>query len=1327
MLRAFIEACVKNRFFVLLMTLIVVGWGLWAMWTTPVDAIPDLSDVQVIIASEWMGQSPQEIEDQVTYPISAAMLGVPKVKTVRGFSFFNTSFVYVIFEDGTDLYWARSRVLEYLNALLGSLPSGVKTTLGPDATGVGWVFQYTVESDRHNLGELRAIQDWYIRYQLLSVPGVSEVASVGGFEKQYQVDIDPNRLLAYDIPIGQVASAVRRSNQQVGASMLEIAEKEFMIRGLGYLQGVDEIRNAVISTSPTGTPVLVRDVAYVHEGPKMRRGIAERDGVGEVVSGVIVMRQGENALKVIEQVKQKIADISPGLPPGVRIVSIYDRSALIERAIDTLRSTLVKESITVAVVIVLFLWHVQSSLVAVITLPIGVLVSFIVMRAQGLNANIMSLGGIAVAIGAMVDASIVMVENVHKTLERDEEEGRRRGLWEVVAESSKQVGPSLFFSLMIIAVSFLPVFTLQAQEGRLFRPLAFTKTYAMAAGAILAVTLVPVLMGYLIRGKVIREERNPLNRLLIGVYRPVIWPVLRWRWAVIALAGAVVVATIIPLRRIGSEFMPPLDEGDLLYMPSSAPAISVTEARKLAQLLDREIRRFPEVETVLGKMGRAETATDPAPLDMLETVVVLKPKEQWRAGMTTEKLIEEMDARLRWPGVRNMWTMPVKNRVDMLATGIKTPVGVKIYGADLEQLQEVAIQVEQALRDVPDTRNVFAERLMSGNYVDFEINRELIARYGLNVADVQAAIEAALGGMPITTTVEGRNRFAVSVRYAPELRNDLEQLRRVLVPIAPSGAGGMAMAAASTGSMGGMSMGGMSEMGGMGGMGASTAMPAGQPLPMPQVSPTGAPLSAQANMGMVGGMAGMSGMSAAGAMAGMSGMAGMSSSVSGMAGMGGMAAMAPAMPSPMTGASSRTGAVTPVPDVSSAFRPRLVQIPLGELATIQVNQGPMAITSENGLLRLLVFVDVATKDIGGYVRNADAAVRQAVAFPAGVYLKWSGQYEYMERAQARLKLIVPITLAIIFVLLYLNHRNVTEVLMVMLSVPFAVVGGVWLMYVFHFNMSVASGVGFIALAGLAVETAVIMLLFLDISYQRLCESGVPLTRASVYEAVVEGAVLRVRPKMMTVATTILGLLPIFWEEGAGSEVMRRMATPMVGGLVSSLLLTLIVIPAIYAVWRGWGLEEGELVRAVPSAGLRRRRIALAVAGVAVVGLAAVVWWLRAGGAGGPAQVLYTETVGDLTAEVSAAKLRQGEGVPFWLRLTDATGAPVTDANVAMEVYMPAMPSMGMPEMRASSDAVYRKDRFESRLEIEMGGAWEFTVSIVRGGETHRVKFPIVVP
>ncbi|MDA1191562.1 MAG: efflux RND transporter permease subunit, partial [Candidatus Poribacteria bacterium] len=1056
---------------------------------------------------------------------------------------------------------------------------------------------------------------------------------------------------------------------------------------------------------------------YVQAGPEMRRGIAEKDGLGEVVSGVVVMRQGGNALDVIRRVKEKIADIEAGLPEGVKIVPAYDRSGLILRAIETLKHTLTKESLMVALVIVLFLWHVRSAFVAVITLPVGVLIAFIVMHWQGLNANVMSLGGIAIAVGAMVDASIVMVENVHKTLERDRHEGRERDRWEVVIESSKQVGPSLFFSLMIIAVSFLPVFPLQAQEGRLFRPLAFTKTYAMAAGAILSVTLVPVLMGYFIRGNITPEEKNPLNRFLIWLYRPMILPVLRFRWLIIAVSVALIGVSVYPLTQLGSEFMPPLDEGDLLYMPSTAPGISVTEARKVLQVQDRILKQFPEVDHVLGKIGRADSATDPAPLDMVETVVVLKPREEWGSDKTTDELIAEMDAKLRWPGVTNMWTMPIKNRVDMLATGVKTPIGVKVYGSDLPEITNVALQIERVLRDVPDTRSVFAERLMSGNYVDFEIDRDKIARYGLTIGDVQDAIQAAVGGMPITTTVEGRNRFTVNVRYARELRDNLDELRRLLIPVRMMSGASMPVASSTTMGGGGIAgMGGMADGGGMSGSSGNAMASMSATTTMSGGGGSGGGMDDMSNMngGMSGGGGGGITMSIPIGGNGMSSgtSMGASNGMSGGAG-GGMGAMA-----------------TPTPNLSESS-PRVVHIPLAELAEIVVKKGPMAIKSENGLPQVIVFVDVTTQDIGGYVKRAKQVIADKIAFPAGVYIGWSGQYEFMQRAQARLKVIVPLTALIIFVLLYMNHRNVTEVLIVMLSLPFAVIGGIWLMYLFKFNMSVAAGVGFIALAGLAVETAVVMLLFLDVSHERLVASGAPLTKASVYDAIIEGAALRVRPKMMTVATTILALVPIFWEEGSGSEVMRRMATPMVGGLVSSLILTLIVIPAIYAVWKGWGLEEGERIVEEKSGAARvaRHRFALAGAGVLVVAaLAGGIWWMSSGAVtSGPGEIIGTGSVGGLNYEVGMAKARHGDDVVFWTTLTDANGEPVTDAEVTMRVFMPAMPSMGMPEMSDNAPAVFANGRYESKLFVEMAGSWDFTVTVARDGKTEQTKFPIMLP
>lgn len=1367
MLEKFIEACIKNKFFVILLTLVIVGWGLWALLTTPIDAIPDLSDVQVIIYTDWMGQSPNEVEDQVTYPLSKAMLAVPRVKAVRGYSFFSVSFVYIIFEDGTNLYWARSRVLEYLNTLQGKLPTGITPVLGPDATGVGWVYQYTVEGKGYNLAELRAIQDWYIRYQLQSVPGVAEVASVGGFKKQYEVALDPNKLIAYNIPINTVMMAIKSSNRQIGASMLEMSETEFMVRGLGYFKNIEDIKNVVVSASPSGTPIQVRDIAYVYEAPEMRRGIAEKDGKGEAVGATVVMRHGKNALEVIKNVKKKLKEIEPGLPKGVKIVPVYDRTKLIYRAIDTLKQTLIEEIIVVALVCVVFLWHLRSAFVSIITLPLGILISLIIMRYQGLNANIMSLGGIAIAIGAMVDASIVMVENVHKKIEHEGE--RRRDLWEIIIESSKEVGPSLFFSLMIIAVSFMPVFTLQAQEGRLFRPLAFTKGYAMAAGAILAITLVPVLMGYLIRGKLKPEEKNPVNRFLIWVYRPIMYKVLKIRWAVVLLAIAALIATVYPLKRLGSEFMPPLNEGDILYMPNTAPGISVTQARQVLQLQDQILRQFPMVETVFGKMGRIETATDPAPLDMVETVVTLKPVEEWpkkKGGpfglfsrpMTIEEIMDEMDAKLKIPGVGNIWIMPIKTRIDMLATGIKTPVGVKVYGSDMKQIIDLAIKIEDVLRKVPGTRNVFAERLMSGNYVDFEINREAAARYGLTVGDVQDVIESAIGGMPITTTVEGRARFPVSIRYARELRDDIEKLKRVLVPIAPMS--GAMETRSSTMQMGGsMSMGSMSKMqGGTGGMGGAIS-PSMEMSPMKSMNPMSMtpmlplPMSTQLSMG---GSMGM-GMSAP-----MSGSMGMSSSMpssgSSAGSMGGSMGMMGGGMSMGGGISSMSTPMgSPLPPTSISPTSQLIQVPLGQLADIKVKKGPMAINSEGGLLRAIVFVDVATQDIGGYVDQAKKAVATSIKFPPGYYIGWSGQFEYMQRAAARLKLIVPITLAIIFILLYLNFRNMSEAMIVMLTLPFGVIGGIWLMYALKFNMSVAVGVGFIALAGLAAETAVIMLLFLDLSYKKLKASGEPITKEKLYDAVVEGAVMRVRPKMMTVMTTILGLVPIFWEQGIGSSVMRRLATPMVGGLVSSLILTLLVIPAIYAIWKGREIkrlattageipivapkaegkpvkpeaevkaesvkseEEGEEVEIIGAAPKSRRRAIIIIALIAALALVALGVIISYKFIGGKGVQLNAPTQGGLSISLSTSNLKVGEN-QMKVKVLDASGKSVADAHVEVMAFMPAMPSMGMPEMRSQAEGQLQGDEYVATVNTPMAGDWEITVNVSTPETTGSEKF-----
>ncbi len=1027
MLSRLIEWSLRNIFLVLLGTLAITAAGIYAVSRTPLDVLPDLSDVQVIVYTEYPGQAPQVVEDQVTYPLTTAMLAVPKSRVVRGFSFFGSSFVYVIFEDGTDLYWARSRVLEYLNFAAGRLPPGVTPTLGPDATGVGWVYQYALEGKDRSLDELRAIQDWYVRYQLTKAHGVAEVASLGGFVRQYSVTVDPAKLRQFGVPLMQVGEVIKASNRDVGGRSVEISETEYMVRSRGYLRGIADIEQLVLRAEG-GTPVLIRDVATVELAADERRGIAELNGEGEVVSGVAIARSGENTLAVIHNLKDKIAEISSGLPDGVSIRSVYDRSDLIHRAIATLKTTLIEESIIVALVCIVFLFHVRSALVAIVMLPIGVLIAFLAMHALGMNSNIMSLGGIAIAIGAMIDAAIVMIENAHKHIER----GGDRSRLQLIIDACKEVGPSLFFGLLIITVSFVPVFALEAQEGRLFKPLAYTKTFAMAGAAVLSVTLVPVLMYLFVRGRILAESRNPLNRLLIAIYRPVIAFVLRFQKGVIALAVVVLIATAWPASRLGSEFMPSLNEGSLLYMPSSLPGMSVTQAGQLLQTQDRIIKSFPEVESVFGKAGRALTATDPAPLEMFETVINLKPQDQWRPGMTQDKLIAEMDSALKFPGVANSWTMPIKARTDMLSTGIRTPIGIKVFGKDLQQIETVARDIERVVRAVPGTTSAYAERLTGGFYLDIEPDLAQLARYGLSVGAIQDVVAAALGGEMVTTTVEGRERFGVIVRYPRELRDSPERIAREVLIATMDGA----------------------------------------------------------------------------------------------------------------------------------------QIPLGELAHVGLSQGAPSIRTENALLSAYIYVDLRGRDIGGYVRDAQKAVAEQVVFPPGTYATWSGQFEYMQRAQATMKVVIPLTLGIIFLLLFLNFRRITESLIVMFSVPFALVGGVWLMWALSYNLSVAVAVGFIALAGVAAQTGVVMLIYLDHALAARAAArkaaGEALTAGDLVDAIVEGAVERVRPKMMTVTAIIAGLLPIMWSTGTGSEVMRRIAAPMVGGMLSSTVLTLVVIPAVYA-------------------------------------------------------------------------------------------------------------------------------------------------------------------
>ena len=1038
MIEKLIEFSARNRFVVLIMLLFVALGGLWAMANIPLDAIPDLSDVQVIIFTEWPGRSPDLVEDQVSYPIITAMLSAPRVKVVRGYSYFGLSFVNVIFEDGTDIYWARSRVLEYMSKFSAQLPEGVTPTLGPDATGVGWVYQYALvdTSGQNDLADLRTFQDWYLKYWLESVPGVAEVAGVGGFQRQYQVRLDPNRLLAYNIPISSVVAAIRRSNNDVGGRSIEFSGREYFVRGRGYIDEIGDLEQVVVSVdAESGTPVRLRDIADVGFGPEMRRGIAELDGEGEVVGGIVVMRYGENALRTIERVKAKIEEIRPGLPEGVEIREVYDRSELIEASIDTLRDTLLEESIIVSLVIVLFLLHVRSALVAIITLPMAIIISFIPMYFFGISSNIMSLGGIAIAIGAMVDAAVVLIENAHRKLDRYR--GQKSRI-EIIIEAAKEVGRPIFFSLLIITISFLPVFTLEAQEGRLFKPLAYTKTFAMFFAAMLSVTLAPALMVLLIRGRIMPERRNPISVALRWVFDPVTRFVIRFRWWVLALAAAAVAVTVPVYFQLGSEFMPPLNEGSILYMPTTLPGISITEAGRLLHAQDRILAGVPEIRSVFGKIGRAETSTDPAPLLMVETTIMLRPEEEWRPGMTYERLIRELDGLMQFPGVTNAWTMPIKGRIDMLTTGIKTPVGIKVFGNDLAEIDRIAARIRAVLTPLPGTRSVYSEWVTGGYFLDFTPRRDEIGRYGLNVEDVEEIVETAIGGRNVDFTIEGRERYGINVRYAADYRDNIDELGRVLVP-----------------------------------------------------TPTGA------------------------------------------------------------------------------------QVPIGQLADIRFETGPPVVKDENGSLSGWVYVDIdeSQTDLGSYVERAKAAVAAEVEFPEGYYPMWTGQYEFMLRIGERLKIVVPITLLLIVFLLYLNFRSFPETLIVLLSLPFAMVGGVWLMYLLDYNLSIAVWVGVIALLGVAAETGVVMIVYLDEAYNRRLAEGRMRNRRDLYEAVREGAGQRVRPKLMTVATTIFGLLPLMWSAGAGADVMKRIAAPMVGGLLTSLVLTLLIFPALYTIWKGFELRR----------------------------------------------------------------------------------------------------------------------------------------------------------
>ncbi|WP_027158268.1 efflux RND transporter permease subunit [Methylobacter luteus] len=1035
MISRIISLSLANRFMVLIAALILAVAGIWSYQRMPLDAIPDLSDVQVIVFTDYADQAPQVVEDQVTYPLTTAMLAVPHAKVVRGYSFFGLSFVYIIFEDGTDIYWARSRVLEYLNYVRERLPQGVTPTLGPDATGVGWIYEYALvdRSGRHDLAQLRSIQDWYLRYPLQTVPGVAEVASVGGFVKQYQVEVDPNALQAYEIPLSTVITAIKRSNNDVGGRLLEMGETEYMVRGLGYIKSIADLKTIPVGVDANGTPVRLQDVARVQIGPELRRGLVELNGEGEVAAGVVIMRFGENALATIEGVRAKLEELKKGLPEGVEIVTVYDRGNLIERAVDTLNEALTQELIIVCLVIALFLLHLRSSLVIIVSLPLGILAAFIIMRWQGLNANIMSLGGIAIAIGDMVDGAIVMVENAHKHLadaaHRKQAELTARERWQAIGNASREVGPALFFSLLIITVSFIPIFAMEAQEGRLFSPLAFTKSYAMAAAAILTVTVVPVLMGYFIRGRIIPEHRNPANRFLHFLHGPVLRVAMRWRGLTILLAVLLMATTLYPLSRIGSEFMPPLDEGDILYMPTTFPGISITKARELLQQTDKILKTFPEVERVFGKVGRAETATDAAPLMMIETTIQLKPKNQWPdPDKTSRQLMDEMNGAITFPGMANAWTMPIKNRIDMLSTGIKTPVGIKVSGPDLNVLQSLSQQIEQIMKTLPETLSAYGDRVVGGYFLDFDINREAAARYGLTVGDVQDVIQSAIGGMNITETVEGLERYPVNLRYPRDLRDNIGALRRVLVP-----------------------------------------------------TPTGA------------------------------------------------------------------------------------QIPLTLVADLTLRRGTDVIKSEGSRPNAWVYVDITTSDIGGFVSRARQTLAENLEIPAGYTVTWSGQFEYMERAAERLRVVVPVTLLLIFLLLYFTFRNFVEPLLVMLTIPFGLIGGIWLIYAYGFNLSVAVYVGFIALAGTAAETGIMVLSFIDMEMERLrALKKAPLTAEEIKNAAEAATALRVRPVAITAICNIVGLIPIMWATGSGADVTQRIAAPVLGGMLSVLMLSLLVFPVLYS-------------------------------------------------------------------------------------------------------------------------------------------------------------------
>jgi len=1221
-----IAASARNKFLVVIFVIMGIAAGIYALERTPLDAIPDLSDVQVIVFTDWEGRSPDLVEDQITYPITTRFIAAPKVKFVRGESMFGKSFVYVIFEDGTDIYWARSRVIEYLSSVRGMLPEGVNPVIGPDATGVGWVFEYALvdESGKNDLAALRSYQDWTLRYALESVPGVAEVAPVGGFVKQYQVDLDPNKLLAYGIPLGGVVEAIKESNADVGGKVFEIATTEYFVRGRGYIKDPRDIENIVLKVED-GTPVSIRDVGTVHLGPDIRRGVAELDGKGEVVGGIVVMRYGENALRVIDGVKKKLKEIEPSLPEGVKVVPVYDRGELIHRAIDTLREKLIEESLVVALVCIVFLWHVRSALVAILTLPIAILLSFIPMLWLGLTSNIMSLGGIAIAIGAMVDAAIIMVENGHKALEHAEQERLRE--WEngrmgdsssrpfshsptplsstervqIIIKAAQSVGRPLFFSLLVITVSFIPVFSLEAQEGRLFRPLAFTKTFSMFFAAVLGVTLVPVLMVWLVRGKITPEIRNPLNRFLIWAYQPFVNFVLRFRWLTLGAALLIMAATIYPFSQLGKEFMPPLNEGSILYMPTAVPGMSITEATKILQIQGRILKKFPEVETVFGKAGQAETPTDPAPLAMFETVIMLKPPQEWRAGMTWEKLLAEMNEATRTPGMANIFWMPIQTRTEMLTTGFRTVLGVKVFGADLKEIENIAVQIEDALSDFPDTRSVFAERTTGGYFLDFTVDREAAARYGLRVKDVNDIIESAIGGKTVATTVEGRERYPINVRYARDYRDDLDALKRVLVP-----------------------------------------------------TPTGA------------------------------------------------------------------------------------QVPISLLASISHRTGPPSIRNENAQLVGFVFVDITTDDIAGYVKAASERIRERVQFPPGYYIQWAGQFEYLKAAEKRLAVLVPFTLLIIFVLIYMNTKSMTKTVIVLLAVRFSLVGAFWTLYLLGYNMSVAVWVGLIALAGLDAETGVVMLLYLDHAWDKYRAEGRMNSLADLNAATREGAVQRIRPKIMTVCAILFGLLPIMWSPTwqAGADVMKRIAAPMIGGVVTSAILELLIYPVIFVLWRKRHLPSGNAEPPIPEPPreLKRRSLwerlsrflVIAVILSAALYGGGVLWKSWSGKQqaivepSGPP--LATAAVGDLTAALHG-ELHFAPS-ELLIEFRDANGEPVDAGNVKLELDM-AMPGMTM-HTAGETTLTGKSGQYRVKIQPEMAGDWVAKLSIDGPRGKAAASFPINV-